>query len=326
MLSQASGPPRRRSQVAKAGVCKTPTSGSIPLAASLPASVAVASSHCSRCAPFPPHAGQATPAPACERFPELHVYLGPGCNRECSFCTVHGRPGGALAVPGELALAAVIRWLQPEGNLKLYGGEPTLIADLICDFLRQLRASGFRGRVTLFSNGVQAERLIWLLDADAEVEAVLNYSILHGRDAPPLPAAAWQTLARHAAGNPGRIFTGHADLVPVGRGACLPPSGRADFERSCPRCAPVLTNAGECYACPFAVEDAPLHHHLGGPDATAAEVRRAHAAFLRWVDGTLEPRARTLGAHPCHACTAGWVDFPDSSAPERVPGSGNVSE
>lgn len=56
--------------------------------------------------------------------------------------------------------------------------------------IRYCRQRGFRGLVTVFSNGVQADRLIAILDSDERTEAVLNDSIFEGRDAEPLPAAA----------------------------------------------------------------------------------------------------------------------------------------
>src|SRR5206468_3941547 len=79
-----------------------------------------------------------------------------------------------------------------------YGGEPTLDPANMRESMAFLRAGGFRGWITLFTNGVLAERLIALLEADEQCEAVLNYSILHGRDAEPLPRAAYRRLADYA--------------------------------------------------------------------------------------------------------------------------------
>ena len=91
---------------------------------------------------------------------------------------------------------SIRRWrtVATDGNIKFYGGEPTLHAEAIIDAMAYLRARGFRGLFTIFSNGVKAERLIDILDSDARSEAVLNYSIYHGRDAEPLPPHAKQRL------------------------------------------------------------------------------------------------------------------------------------
>ena len=56
--------------------------------------------------------------------------------------------------------------------------------------MRFLRARGFAGLFTIYSNGVKARTLIHLLESDPQSEAVLNYSIYLGRDADPLPARA----------------------------------------------------------------------------------------------------------------------------------------
>ena len=77
--------------------------------------------------------------------------------------------------------------LAADGNLKFYGGEPTLHTPEIVEAMRYVRERGFTGLITVFSNGIQAEKLIAILESDPKSEAVLNYSIYHGRDAKPMP-------------------------------------------------------------------------------------------------------------------------------------------
>ena len=78
--------------------------------------------------------------------------------------------------------------MAPDGNIKFYGGEPTLHSESLLEAMRFLRARGFAGLFTIYSNGVKARTLIHLLESDPQSEAVLNYSIYLGRDADPLPA------------------------------------------------------------------------------------------------------------------------------------------
>src|SRR5262249_57794205 len=102
--------------------------------------------------------------------------------------------------------------------VKLYGGEGRVHADEIVQAMAYVRQRGFRGLVTVFSNGVKAERLIDILESDPKSEAVLNYSIYHGRDADPLPAHAKTRLEAWAAAHPGRIFQGYKVLFHAGSG------------------------------------------------------------------------------------------------------------
>ncbi len=248
---------------------------------------------------FPPHENRERPA-GDGRFPELHLYHGSRCNRSCAFCTVNGSPDGWDAPFAADVLDAALRWVHPDGVLKVYGGEPTLDLPALLAALRFLRAGGFRGWFTIFSNGVLAERVIAILEGDAATEVVLNRSILYGEGAEPLPEPSRARLARYAAAHPGRLWCSHADLAPVGRLAAADDS-RA-FGGRCPHCYPVLTSRGELRACPFAVEH-PLPHHLYGdtvlsPDAAAAR----HAEFLAWVTSVVELLAADAGRHPCSIC------------------------
>src|SRR6266446_498241 len=77
-----------------------------------------------------------------------------------------------------------------DGNIKFYGGEPTLHSDSLLQAMRFLRERGFQGLFTIYSNGIKARTLIRLLESEPQSEAVLNYSIYLGRDADPLPAPA----------------------------------------------------------------------------------------------------------------------------------------
>src|SRR5207247_626169 len=188
---------------------------------------------------------------------ELHLYEGNFCNRTCAWCTINGSPQGWYERYSPAVLDQALATLAPDGNLKFYGGEPTLHAEEIERAIRYVRERGFRGLVTIFSNGVKAERLIDILESDLRSEAVLNYSIYHGRDAEPLPPHAKARLEVWAAAHPGRIFQGYKVLFHAGSGADLPydRDREADFHglgTGCVRCFPVLTTKGRFHAGPFA--------------------------------------------------------------------------
>jgi hypothetical protein len=140
---------------------------------------------------------------------------------------------------------------------------------------------------------------------DGQSEAVLNYSILHGRGAEPLPVKARQRLEAYARRRPGVLFASHPDLVPVGPGATFTPAEhRPDFQGACPRCPPVLTSRGLLHACPFAVELDREQYRLGtGAEAAAGGFAR-WLRFRDWIGEVIEPDAVTRGCHPCAVCTA----------------------
>jgi hypothetical protein len=249
---------------------------------------------------------------------ELHLYEGNFCNRTCAWCTIHGSPDGWYRRYSPAVLDQALATLAPDGNLKFYGGEPTLHADEILEAIRYVRARGFRGLVTIFSNGVKADRLIALLESDPRSEAVLNYSIYHGRDADPLPAHAKARLEAWAAGHPGRIFQGYKVLFHAGGGAgvAYDRDREAEFHglgTGCVRCFPVLTTKGRFHACPFAAEIEAPHYDLGGVGTEPAMVFRNYRTFRRWVDEVLDPAARARGVTSCDMCHRHLAELP---APE----------
>jgi hypothetical protein len=247
------------------------------------------------------------------RLPEIHLYFGSLCNRSCDFCVVSGSPEGWVAELDERLLDSLLTMVHPQAQIKIYGGEPTLIADNLAWAFGYLRARGFAGRLVIFSNGIQAHRLIRLLKADEDICCVLNYSILTGTDAEPLPTGALQQLIEHERQHPGRLFAGHADLIQVGRAVGWEKgqlTERSRFEQTCPRCHPVLTTRGKYHACPFAVEvDAP-QYRLGDLASAPEEVRANFDSFLHWIDAVLLPAAQQQRRHPCQVCTAAAGTLP----------------
>ncbi len=248
-------------------------------------------------------------------LPEIHLYFGSLCNRECDFCVVFGSPKGWMAEVDEGLLDALLGLLHPQAQLKVYGGEPTLLSDNLRWAFAELRRRGFAGRITLFSNGVQSARLLELLQADPNSCCVLNYSILTGTQAEPLPPAALRQLAGYAEQHPGRIFAGHPDLVEVGRAQQWSREQlqqRGDFDHACPRCFPVATTQGRFHACPFAVENKSPHYDLGDLNTPPAEVEGRYQLFLAWLEEVLVPQAQAQGSHPCTLCTqaAGQLPLP----------------
>ena len=274
---------------------------------------------------FPPFEDQKPPwTPGEGRLPEIHLYFGSFCNRECEFCVVFGSPRGWMAEVDEELLDALAGLLQPQAQFKVYGGEPTLLSANLRWAFAGLRQRGFAGRFVIFSNGVQSSRLIELLEADACTCCVLNYSILTGTQAEPIPPAALRQLAEYERTHPGRLFAGHADLVEVGRAQTWNPEQlrqRADFDHSCPHCYPVATTRQRYHACPFAVENDSPHYDLGGLDTPPEEVERRYQRFLDWLDRVLVPQAQARGCHPCALCTraAGQLPMPEYAQVEVAP-------
>jgi hypothetical protein len=246
---------------------------------------------------------------------ELHLYEGNFCNRTCSFCTINGSPDGWYEPYTPALLDQALRSVARDGNIKFYGGEPTLHAAAIIDAMAWLRAHGFVGLFTVFSNGVQAEKLLAILDSDARSEAVLNYSIYHGRDAEPLPEHAKARLEAWASAHPNRMFQGYKILFHAGAGATetFDRDRESDFHglgQSCVRCFPVLTSQGRFHACPFAAElDAP-HYDLGRVGSDPTEVFANYRAFRRWIDETLDPAARARGISSCAMCHKHLQELP----------------
>lgn len=258
--------------------------------------------------------------PADAELRELHLYEGNFCNRTCAFCTIDGSPQGWYRPYTPAVLDQARRSVAADGNLKFYGGEPTLHAAAIIDAMAWLRAHGFRGLFTIFSNGIKADRLLAILDSDPRSEAVLNYSILHGRDAEPLPAHARAALEDWARAHPNRLFQGYKILFHAGGGAtgAFDRDREADFHglgRGCVRCFPVLTSAGRFHACPFAAEiDAP-HFDLGRVGSDPATVRANYRGFRRWIDEVLDPAARARGVSSCEMCHRHLAELPAYTQP-----------
>jgi uncharacterized protein DUF547/radical SAM family protein len=246
---------------------------------------------------------------------ELHLYEGNFCNRTCSWCTINGSPDGWYQNYAPAVLDQALATVAKDGNVKFYGGEPTLHAEAIIDAMRYLRERGFHGLFTIFSNGVKARRLLDILDSDARSEAVLNYSIYHGRDAEPLPPHAQARLESWALNHPNRIFQGYKVLFHAGAGTgqSYDRDREADFHglgNGCVRCFPVLTSRGRFHACPFAAEvDAP-HYDLGRVGSPADGVFRNYRTFRKWVDEVLDPSARARGISSCEMCHRHLADLP----------------
>lgn len=272
---------------------------------------------------FPPFQSRERYDPGWTRFRELHLYNGSRCNRTCAFCVVSGNPRGWYEPFGTPVLELALRLVAPDGNIKIYGGEPTLDVANMLESVAFLRAGGFTGWFTYFTNGVLADRVIALLEADERSEAVLNYSILYGRGAELLPRPARRRLEAYARHRPGVLFASHADLVPVGPGASfVADESRPDFRGACPRCPPVLTSRGLLHACPFAVELDHAQYRLGTGQEAAASGFARWLRFRDWIGETVEPRAAQAARHPCAVCTAGdfdrgpWCEV-EETIPER---------
>jgi len=246
---------------------------------------------------------------------ELHLYEGNFCNRTCTWCTIDGSPQGWYQPYAAAVLDQALRSVARDGNIKFYGGEPTLHAEAIIAAMRSLRAGGFRGLFTIFSNGVKADKLLAILDSDPRSEAVLNYSIYHGRDAEPLPAHAQAELETWAGAHPNRMFQGYKVLFHAGAGAGhdFDRDREADFHglgRGCVRCFPVLTSKGRFHACPFAAEVEAPHYALGQVGIEPQAVLENYRTFRRWVDEVLDPAARERGVSSCEICHRHLAELP----------------
>ena len=282
---------------------------------------------------FPAHTDREQYDRAMEKLSDLHVYTGSKCNRECDFCIVSGRPDGWYQPITEETLSAAIEMVPMDGTIKFYGGEPTIAPDNLLWAMSRLRERGFRGWFTIFSNGVLADRIIKLLEADDRTDVVLNYSILHGEDASPIPPDSLARLKAFAVSHPDRIYSSHAGVFPFGRGVdFVAEVGQAHINermqtsmakkmeigeldqtkvaeaedrgfRLCPRCRPVVGTDGRHHACPFAVESKMPHFDMGAVTDPAYQVLARYQRFLDWINDVLEPEAEALQIHPCLVCT-----------------------
>jgi len=282
-----------------------------------------------------------------EKLSDLHIYTGSKCNRECDFCIVSGRPDGWYQPITEETINAAFDLVPMDGTIKFYGGEPTIAPDNLLWAMRQLRERGFRGWFTIFSNGVLADRILKLLEADDRLDVVLNYSILHGEDAEPIPPDSLVKLQAFAATHPDRIYSSHAGVFPFGRGVnFVAEVGQAHINdrmhtsmakkmeigeldqttvaiaeergfRLCPRCRPVVGTDGRHHACPFAVESKMPHFDMGSVTAPAGEVLARFQHFLDWINDVLEPEAERRQLHPCLVCTHHLSTLPQPQASEE---------
>lgn len=252
-----------------------------------------------------------------DRLMELHLYPGNQCNRECDFCTVFGAPKGwyaeYTAAHLDAALSSVIQ--HEQGAIKFYGGEPTLNHENVVWAIAYLRQKGFQGAIVIYSNGIQAERLLAILDSDplGKTTASLNYSIATGDGAPQMPLSSLRKLEDHEQAHPGAIAIGHSDIVDSGRGVD-PFTGaetRPKNAHKCPHCYPVLKTDGSFHACPFAVENSAPHFQLGTVQDPAETVTQNFQRFLTWLDTVHEPYAVD---HDLPACTVCWQHLPELPA------------
>lgn len=245
------------------------------------------------------------------KLAELHLYDGSLCNRACSFCCVAGSPRGWWRPFDDAAIELALDIIHPNGCIKFYGGEPTIHPTHITQTARRLCDGGFQGTFHLFSNGILAERLITLLDELPNMIAVLNYSILHGRGAEPLPAAALRLLLSYP---PGRIFSSHDELLDT-PDTPTPQAAAPDKGTACPHCYPVLRSDGVLHGCPFAVESSSEHFILGrvGEHTPATLVERFWR-HIAWQRSHIEPTAEHLGCAACTVCAEHLGDVP---LPER---------
>ena len=253
------------------------------------------------------------------RLMELHLYPGNQCNRECDFCTVFGAPKGwytdYTTEHLEATLSSVM--LHEQGTLKFYGGEPTLNHENVIWAIAYLRERGFLGSMVVYSNGIQAERLLAILESDplGKTTTSLNYSIATGDGAPQMPLSSLRKLEAYETDHPGTIAIGHPDVVDSGRGVD-PFTGeetRPQNTHQCPHCYPVLKTDGSFHACPFAVENASSHFQLGTVSDTPESITQNFQAFLDWIDTVHEPYAIK---HDLPACTVCWKHLQELPNPK----------
>ena len=254
-----------------------------------------------------------------DRLMELHLYPGNQCNRECDFCTVFGAPKGWYTEYTSEHLDATLRsvMLHEQGAVKFYGGEPTLNYENVIWAIAYLRDHGFQGAIVIYSNGIQAERLLAILASDpmGKTTASLNYSIATGDGAPQMPLSSLRKLETHEKAHPGAIAIGHPDIVDSGRGVD-PFTGeetRPKDAHRCPHCYPVLKTDGRFHACPFAVENTSSHFQLGTIHDSPKTVSQNFQAFLEWLDTVHEPYA---AKHDLPACTVCWKHLQELPTPD----------
>jgi len=259
-----------------------------------------------------------------DRVIELHLYPGNWCNRACSFCTVYGNSKGWYKEYTHTHLDAALRTVPQHENatLKFYGGEPTLDQENLIWAIGYVRDRGFRGTIVIYSNGIEADRLIQVLECDPldEITASLNYSIATGDGAPQMPAESLQKLEAYEAQHPGKITAGHAEILDVGWGS-KPFKGdeeRVKEESVCPHCYPVLKTDGTFHACPFAVENHAPHFQLGTVNSSSEEIAENFQAFLNWLDTVHQPFAEAHDLAACQVCEHHLRELPQPKFVQRT--------
>ncbi|MGI8936480.1 MAG: hypothetical protein ACR2FS_20655, partial [Phormidesmis sp.] len=211
-----------------------------------------------------------------------------------------------------------------QGALKFYGGEPTLNHKNVIWSIAYLRDHDFTAAIVIYSNGIRAEQLLEILDADPlhQTTASLNYSIATGDGAPQMPLKSLRLLEDYEQVNEGAIAIGHPDIVDSGRGVD-PFTGeetRPKVNSQCPHCYPVLKSDGQFHACPFAIENDAPHFQLGDLHSSPAEIAQNFTTFFEWLDTVHQPYAE---AHNLPACTVCWkhldqLPTPSAAASESI--------
>lgn len=249
---------------------------------------------------------------------ELYLYDGNFCNRACTWCTVFGSPQGWYSAHTQQVLEAALAAIARDGNIKFYGGEPTLHSDSLLQAMQFLRRRGFQGLFTIYSNGIKAQTLIHLLESEPQSEAVLNYSIYLGRDAEPLPAHAKALLEAWGQAHPGRLFSGYKVLYHAGAGTTM--GFAQDREpayhglQDCVLCFPVLKSTGEFHACPLAIENPAPHFRLGDLTTPSSVVFERYRQFRTWATTVLDPAARQRQITSCAMCQQHLEELPGYDA------------
>lgn len=246
---------------------------------------------------------------------EIYLYDGNFCNRACSWCTVFGSPQGWYTAHTTRVLEGALAAVARDGNIKFYGGEPTLHGDSLQHAMQFLRQRGFQGLFTIYSNGVKARTLIDLLESDPQSEAVLNYSIYLGRDAEPLPVPAKTLLEAWGRAHPQRLFSGYKVLYHAGAGATMvfdqdrEPAYHG--HQGCVLCFPVLKATGEFHACPLAIENPAPHFRLGDVTTPASALFAHYRQFRTWATTVLDPAAQARQITSCAMCQQHLDEIPD---------------
>ena len=246
---------------------------------------------------------------------ELYLYNGNFCNRACTWCTVFGSPQGWSSAYTTRVLEGALAAVARDGNIKFYGGEPTLHSESLLQAMQFLRARGFQGLFTIYSNGVKARTLLDLLERDQQSEAVLNYSIYLGRDADPLPEHAKTLLEAWSRANPMRLFSGYKVLYHAGAGVDMvfdqdrEPAYHA--QQGCVLCFPVLKVTGEFHACPLAIENPAPHFRLGDLKTPASALFDNYRKFRTWATTVLDPAAQARQITSCAMCQQHLAEIPD---------------